>query len=112
VPHPNDPKLKSFIPVDPPRISRSRISPTACFSAKDGLAPRVGVAIGIIYSLADILIIYAQLQSRLDALVYSVSLLLTRSLIVLTIFHIYILPLSYRKILSSLYYIAVSVLHI
>jgi fumarylacetoacetase len=46
VPHPNDPKLKSFIPVDPTSHFPIQNLPYGIFSAKDGLAPRVGVAIG------------------------------------------------------------------
>src|SRR5689334_2827751 len=46
VPHPNDPKLRSFIPVDPASDFPIQNLPYGVFSAKDGLAPRVGVAIG------------------------------------------------------------------
>jgi len=46
LPHPNDPKLKSFIPVDPTSDFSIQNLPYGAFSAKDGLAPRVGVAIG------------------------------------------------------------------
>ncbi|MBR1286210.1 fumarylacetoacetase [Bradyrhizobium sp. AUGA SZCCT0177] len=46
MPHPNDPKLKSFIPVDPASDFPIQNLPYCVFSAKDGLAPRVGVAIG------------------------------------------------------------------
>ena len=46
MPHPNDPKLKSFILVDPTSDFPIQNLPYAVFSAKDGLAPRVGVAIG------------------------------------------------------------------
>src|SRR5215471_2498225 len=46
VPHPNDPKLRSFIPVDPESDFPIQNLPYGVFSAKDGLAPRVGVAIG------------------------------------------------------------------
>ena len=46
MPHPNDPKLKSFIPVDPTSDFPIQNLPYGVFSAKDGLAPRVGVAIG------------------------------------------------------------------
>ncbi|MBR1236950.1 fumarylacetoacetase [Bradyrhizobium sp. AUGA SZCCT0182] len=46
MPHPNDPKLKSFIPVDPASDFPIQNLPYGVFSAKDGLAPRVGVAIG------------------------------------------------------------------
>jgi fumarylacetoacetase len=45
VPHPNDPKLRSFIPVDPASDFPIQNLPYGVFSAK-GLAPRVGVAIG------------------------------------------------------------------
>jgi fumarylacetoacetase len=45
VPHPNDPKLRSFIPVDPESDFPIQNLPYGVFSAK-GLAPRVGVAIG------------------------------------------------------------------
>jgi fumarylacetoacetase len=43
---PNDPKLRSFIPVDPASDFPIQNLPYGVFSAKDGLAPRVGVAIG------------------------------------------------------------------
>src|SRR5438445_2556 len=46
VPHPNDPKLRSFIPVDPTSDFPIQNLPYGVFSARDGLAPRVGVAIG------------------------------------------------------------------
>ena len=46
MPHPNDPKLRSFIPVDPASDFPIQNLPYGVFSAKDGLAPRVGVAIG------------------------------------------------------------------
>src|SRR5213596_863602 len=46
VPHPNDPKLRSFIPVDATSHFPIQNLPYGVFSAKDGLAPRVGVAIG------------------------------------------------------------------
>jgi fumarylacetoacetase len=46
MPHPNDPKLRSFIPVDPASDFPIQNLPYSVFSAKDGLAPRVGVAIG------------------------------------------------------------------
>src|SRR6266702_1975683 len=46
VPHPNDPKLRSFIPVDPASDFPIQNLPYGVFSARDGLAPRVGVAIG------------------------------------------------------------------
>jgi fumarylacetoacetase len=45
VPHPNDPKLRSFIPVDPASDFPIQNLPYGIFSAR-GLAPRVGVAIG------------------------------------------------------------------
>ena len=45
-PHPNDPKLRSFIPVDATSDFPIQNLPYGVFSAKDGLAPRVGVAIG------------------------------------------------------------------
>jgi fumarylacetoacetase len=44
--HPNDPKLRSFIPVDPASDFPIQNLPYGVFSARDGLAPRVGVAIG------------------------------------------------------------------
>lgn len=44
--HPNDPSLRSFIPVDPASDFPIQNLPYGVFSAKDGLAPRVGVAIG------------------------------------------------------------------
>src|ERR1700748_2262827 len=43
--HPNDPKLRSFIPVDPNSDFPIQNLPYGVFSAR-GLAPRVGVAIG------------------------------------------------------------------
>ena len=46
MPHPNDPKLRSFIPVDVNSDFPIQNLPYGIFSAKDGLAPRVGVAIG------------------------------------------------------------------
>ena len=46
MPHPNDPKLRSFIDVDPTSDFPIQNLPYGVFSAKDGLAPRVGVAIG------------------------------------------------------------------
>jgi fumarylacetoacetase len=46
VPHPNDPSLRSFIPVDPASDFPIQNLPYGVFSARDGLAPRVGVAIG------------------------------------------------------------------
>ena len=45
MPHPNDPKLRSFIPVDPNSDFPIQNLPYGVFSAR-GLAPRVGVAIG------------------------------------------------------------------
>ena len=44
--HPNDPKLRSFIDVDALSDFPIQNLPYGVFSAKDGLAPRVGVAIG------------------------------------------------------------------
>jgi fumarylacetoacetase len=46
MPHPNDPTLRSFIPVDPGSDFPIQNLPYGVFSTKDGLAPRVGVAIG------------------------------------------------------------------
>jgi fumarylacetoacetase len=46
VPHPNDPTLRSFISVDPTSDFPIQNLPYGVFSAKDGLAARVGVAIG------------------------------------------------------------------
>jgi fumarylacetoacetase len=46
VPHPNDPKLRSFIDVDATSDFPIQNLPYGVFSSKDGLAPRVGVAIG------------------------------------------------------------------
>ena len=46
VPHPNDPKLRSFIAINPASDFPIQNLPYGVFSAKDGLAPRVGVAIG------------------------------------------------------------------
>ena len=45
MPHPNDPELRSFIPVDPKADFPIQNLPYGVFSAR-GLAPRVGVAIG------------------------------------------------------------------
>jgi fumarylacetoacetase len=45
VPHPNDPKFRSFIPVDPASDFPIQNLPYGVFSAH-GLAPRIGVAIG------------------------------------------------------------------
>jgi fumarylacetoacetase len=45
LPHPNDPTLRSFIPVDPSSDFPIQNLPYGVFSAND-LAPRVGVAIG------------------------------------------------------------------
>jgi fumarylacetoacetase len=44
--HPNDPKLRSFIDVAPDSHLPIQNLPYGVFSAKDGLAARVGVAIG------------------------------------------------------------------
>ncbi|TWB93555.1 fumarylacetoacetate hydrolase [Bradyrhizobium macuxiense] len=44
--HPNDPKLRSFIDVGPTSDFPIQNLPYGVFSSKDGLAPRVGVAIG------------------------------------------------------------------
>ena len=46
MPHPNDPKLKSFIDVAATSDFPIQNLPYGVFSARDGLAPRVGVAIG------------------------------------------------------------------
>jgi fumarylacetoacetase len=46
VPHPNDPSLRSFIDADPVSDFPIQNLPYGVFSAKDGSAPRVGVAIG------------------------------------------------------------------
>src|ERR1700716_3539307 len=46
MPHPNDPTLRSFLPVDPASDFPIQNLPYGVFSARDGLAPRVGVAIG------------------------------------------------------------------
>jgi fumarylacetoacetase len=46
MPHPNDPSLRSFIGVSPSSDFPIQNLPYGVFSAKDGLAPRVGVAIG------------------------------------------------------------------
>jgi fumarylacetoacetase len=45
LPHPNDPKLRSFVAVEPASDFPIQNLPYGVFSAK-GLAPRVGVAIG------------------------------------------------------------------
>jgi len=44
--NPNDPKLRSFIPVDSASDFPIQNLPYGVFSTRDGLAPRVGVAIG------------------------------------------------------------------
>jgi fumarylacetoacetase len=44
--HPNDPSLRSFIDVDPSSDFPIQNLPYGVFSTADGLAPRVGVAIG------------------------------------------------------------------
>jgi fumarylacetoacetase len=44
--HPNDPKLRSFIEVAPNSDFPIQNLPYGVFSSRDGLAPRVGVAIG------------------------------------------------------------------
>jgi len=44
--HPNDPQLRSFIDVAPTSDFPIQNLPYGVFSARDGLAPRVGVAIG------------------------------------------------------------------
>jgi fumarylacetoacetase len=44
--HPNDPSLRSFIEVDPSSDFPIQNLPYGVFSSADGLAPRVGVAIG------------------------------------------------------------------
>jgi fumarylacetoacetase len=46
VPHPNDPKLRSFIDVSPTSDFPIQNLPYGVFSSNDGRAPRVGVAIG------------------------------------------------------------------
>jgi fumarylacetoacetase len=46
LPHPNDPKLRSFIDVSPTSDFPIQNLPYGVFSSKDGRAPRVGVAIG------------------------------------------------------------------
>jgi fumarylacetoacetase len=46
MPHPNDPKLRSFIPVDPASDFPIQNLPYGVFSTRRSLAPRVGVAIG------------------------------------------------------------------
>src|ERR1700722_12525680 len=46
MPHPNDPTLRSFIPVDPASDFPIQNLPYGVFSTKAGLAPRIGVAIG------------------------------------------------------------------
>jgi len=46
LPQPNDPSLRSFIPVDPASDFPIQNLPYGVFSTKGGRAPRVGVAIG------------------------------------------------------------------
>src|ERR1700758_1467200 len=42
----HDPKLRSFVPIDPASDFPIQNLPYGVFSARDGLAPRIGVAIG------------------------------------------------------------------
>jgi fumarylacetoacetase len=44
--HPNDPRLRSFVDVDPSSDFPIQNLPYGVFSTEDGLAPRIGVAIG------------------------------------------------------------------
>ncbi|QOZ22643.1 fumarylacetoacetase [Bradyrhizobium sp. CCBAU 51753] len=46
MPHPNDPSLRSFIDVAPTSDFSIQNLPYGVFSSKDGLPPRIGVAIG------------------------------------------------------------------
>jgi fumarylacetoacetase len=46
LPHPNDPKLRSFIDVDATSDFPIQNLPYGVFASRDGRAPRVGVAIG------------------------------------------------------------------
>jgi fumarylacetoacetase len=46
MPHPNDPKLRSFIPVDAASDFPIQNLPYGAFSTGDGRYPRIGVAIG------------------------------------------------------------------
>jgi fumarylacetoacetase len=46
VTHPNDPTLRSFVDVEPTSDFPIQNLPYGVFSSKDGLAPRVGIAIG------------------------------------------------------------------
>jgi fumarylacetoacetase len=46
MPQPNDPSLRSFIPVDPASDFPIQNLPYGVFSTRDGRAPRIGVAIG------------------------------------------------------------------
>jgi fumarylacetoacetase len=46
LPHPNDPTLRSFVDVDPASDFPIQNLPYGVFSTTDGLAPRVGAAIG------------------------------------------------------------------
>ena len=46
MPHPNDPALHSFVDVDPASDFPIQNLPYGVFSSKDGLPPRVGIAIG------------------------------------------------------------------
>jgi fumarylacetoacetase len=46
MPHPNDPSLRSFVPVDASSDFPIQNLPYGVFSAQGGFAPRVGVAIG------------------------------------------------------------------
>ena len=46
MPHPNDPSLRSFIPVDPASDFPIQNLPYGVFSTADSPTPRVGVAIG------------------------------------------------------------------
>jgi fumarylacetoacetase len=46
MPHPNDPTLRSFVDIDPASDFPIQNLPYGVFSTTDGLAPRVGAAIG------------------------------------------------------------------
>jgi fumarylacetoacetase len=46
LPHPNDPKLRSFIEIDADSHFPIQNLPYGVFSSKEGLAPRIGIAIG------------------------------------------------------------------
>ena len=55
VPHPNDPSLRSFIDVAPTSDFPIQNLPYGVFSAKDGLAARIGVEMPIVSAVCRVL---------------------------------------------------------